>query len=96
MIWQGLESFCLDVLSDFGQAIGKGPFGGAQNDVSVKFTSQLFKSEFYNSIVLHFEMDIFETVQGYLTHKKQSSPRTLPKNYAKAPVVVLGGGGCFL
>jgi hypothetical protein len=34
------ESFCLDVLSDFSSDIGKGHFGGAQNDVCVKITTQ--------------------------------------------------------
>ena len=36
------------------------------------------------------------TLQGYLAHKKHPPPRTLQEDYAKGPVVVSGGGGCFV
>ena len=61
-IWKTVESFCLDWLSDFCWAIGKDTFGGAQNDVPLKITTQFSKSQFYNSIDFHFKMDLFETV----------------------------------
>jgi len=32
-------------------------------------------------------------IQGYLAHKKQRPPRTLPYEYTQGPMVVLGGGG---
>ena len=35
-------------------------------------------------------------IQGYLAHKEQRPPRTLPQEYAQGPMVVLGGGGLFL
>ena len=34
-------------------------------------------------------------VQGYLAHKKPRPPRTLQREHAKGPMMVLGGGGHF-
>ena len=36
---------------------------------------------------------LLEPLQGYLAHMKLPPPRTLLKDYAYGPVVVLGGGG---
>ena len=36
------------------------------------------------------------TLQGYLAHQQQRPPRTLQKDYAWGPTVVLGEGGLFL
>ena len=55
----------LGFLSDFCWAIGKGPFRGAQNDVSLKITTQPSKSQFDNCNFIDFysKIDLLETAR---------------------------------
>ena len=48
------------------------------------------------STKLRHSVSPYRKEQGYLAHKKQPPPRTLQKDDAQSPMVVLGGGGTFL
>ena len=51
---------CLDVVSEFCSANGKGPSGGAQHEVSEKFTTQHSSLCFHNSTDFHFKKESLE------------------------------------
>ena len=52
------ESFCLDLLSDFCSDIEKGYLGEAQNDVSVKITTQDLRNFFF--LISEFKTILFK------------------------------------